>query len=278
MSAEDILRTIAETLACCNAVQGVVLGGSRATGIAGRNSDVDIGVYYERGLLDYDLLNELAARLDDTHRKHLLCREGEWGPWVNCGGWLTVNGYAVDIILRDLHRVKDMVDRTDRGEFAAHYQTGHPHAYVDAAYRGELASCRILYSRSRRFTEFKQYAETYPAALKRELLKFFGFEAAFSCMLAEKSLSCGDGCYLSGMVFRAVSAMNQALFALNEQWCLNEKKAVFRIDTFLKAPRRYSCRVNEVFKSLGDNPEQSLRMLKELCEESGALYGEQLSS
>jgi hypothetical protein len=33
-------------------------------------------------------------------------RPGEWGPWVDGGGWLHVGGTAVDWLYRDLDRVR----------------------------------------------------------------------------------------------------------------------------------------------------------------------------
>lgn len=57
-----------------------------------------------------------------------------------------MDGRPVDLILRNIARVKQVIEKTDAGETAAHYQTGHPHAYLDVMYRGELASCRILYA------------------------------------------------------------------------------------------------------------------------------------
>ena len=267
---EYVISRIRETLCACSCIEALVLGGSRATGGADKFSDIDIGIYYNKEKLDYTALNVMAARLDDEGRTNLICREGEWGPWVNCGGWLTVNGYPVDIIMRDMDRVAKVVERADRGEYSVHYQTGHPHAYVDVTYRGELACCNVMFSRGKKFMELKKHAEVYPAALKASLLQFFGFEAGFSCMMAEKSLPQGDGYYVTGHVFRAISALNQALFALNETWLLNEKKAIFRIDGFPLAPLHYAERVNTLFS---ERPEaRGIRMLKGLCEEGRALW------
>ena len=55
-----------------------MLGGSRATGTATENSDIDIGIYYEKGKVDFEELNITAQQLDDAHREHLICRECEW--------------------------------------------------------------------------------------------------------------------------------------------------------------------------------------------------------
>ncbi len=102
-----------------------------------------------------------------------------------------------DLILRDIARVRDILDRTERGETAAHYQTGHPHGYIDAMYRGELAAGKALYARDQSFTEMKERAEVYPEELRRALISFFMFEAKFSCMLAEGN-GRGGGSLLCG--------------------------------------------------------------------------------
>ena len=168
MPIEAIVQTIAKELRACPFLKGVVLGGSRATGCATESSDIDIGLYYE-GAIDYGQLNAIAQRLDDAHRENLVCREGEWGNWVNCGGWLVINGVHVDWILRDSARVKRILASSEAGQFSAHYQTGHPHAFLDVMYRGELACCKILYAADEEFAATKRQAERYPAALKRAL-------------------------------------------------------------------------------------------------------------
>ncbi len=133
---EAVIRKIKEAYRGCSFIKGIVLGGSRATGTATEKSDIDIGIYYDAGAVDYGELNKIAGELDDEHRDNLICREGEWGKWVNCGGWLVTDGFPVDIIMRDIDKVQRIVEETDRGVFSGHYQTGHPHAYLDVMYRG----------------------------------------------------------------------------------------------------------------------------------------------
>ena len=120
---DALIQRAVDALRACPFIAGIVLGGSRATGMATENSDVDIGVYYRHGQLNAEMLSRLAQELDDQHRENLVCGEGGWGPWVNCGGWLVMDGVHVDLILRDMDRVQEVVERTDRGEFSAHYQT-----------------------------------------------------------------------------------------------------------------------------------------------------------
>ena len=110
-----------------------------------------------------------------------------------------------------------------------HYQTGHPHAYVNVMYRGELASCKVLYSKDNDFSKLKEDAEYYTDSLKRALIAFFSFEAKFSCDLAKSYSQNNDVYYIVGHLFRSISALNQVLFAMNQTYCLNEKKATLRI-------------------------------------------------
>ena len=274
---EKLLSEITAALAPCPFVKGVVLGGSRATGTATDTSDVDIGVYYSRDTVDFDRLNEITQGLDDERRANLICHEGEWGAWVNCGGWLVIDGVHVDLILRDIERVERIVEQTEDGNISPHYQTGHPHAYIDVMYRGELASSRVLYAADGGFVALKKCAEIYPPKLKRALIDFFSFEAGFSCMLAEANADKGDAYYVTGHLFRSVSALNQALFALNEKWCLNEKKAPLRIDSFARKPEDYSKRVNAVFHGIGESLMSSVHTLRGLCDEAAGLCAKGLN-
>ena len=269
MPVNKILQKVTDELKQLPFVKAVVLGGSRATGTATGTSDIDIGIYYDG--IDYAALNNAAKRLDDEHRSSLICHEGEWGQWVNCGGWLIIDGINVDLIMRNYQKVKNIVQSSESGSFSLNYQTGHPHAFLDIMYRGELASCRILYTADSDFVKIKQQAEQYPPALQKTLMDFFLFEAGFSCMLAEKSLTSGDVYYLTGHIFRSVSALNQVLFALNKKWCLNEKKAVFRIASFKIAPADYTARINEIFANIAVNPHIATAILKKLCDETTAL-------
>ena len=84
--------------------------------------------------------------MDDENRNNLVVPPGAWGDWINGGGWLVINGYHVDLILRDIKRVEQIIKDTEQGIVTANYQTGHPHGYISAMYRGELAISKIQYT------------------------------------------------------------------------------------------------------------------------------------
>ncbi len=67
-------------------------------------------------------------------------------------------------------------------------------------------------------------------------------------MFAEDNVDKDDIYYVCGHCFRSISCLNQVLFALNEEYCINEKKAVKMIDGFFYQGRNKSS-ANRRFKS-----------------------------
>lgn len=266
---ENTIQRIADALRPLEFVRAVVLGGSRATGTAGAESDLDIGVYYDHERLDLAALNGIVGALDDEGRSDMVCPEGGWGPWVNCGAWLCVDGVATDLILRDVARVEKAIEDTDRGEITANYHPGHPHAYLNVMYRGELALCRVLWAREG-FAGMQARAQEYPEKMRQKLLEMFRFETGFALGIAEKSLRSGDPGYVAGNLYRAAACMNQALFAWNRAYCLNEKKAARRVETLAVHPENYAARMAEIFE--GPTAE-GVALMKALAAEADEICG-----
>ena len=263
---DGIMRSAAEKLSSLPFVEAVVLGGSRARGTHSADSDIDIGVYYRADLFDLYAINRAAAELDDERRENLVVPPGGWGEWVNGGGWLVVGGYHVDLILRDIARVERIVEETERGVVTAHYQTGHPHGYISTMYRGELV-CKVLYAKDARFFALKRRAEEYPAALRDALISFFLFEAEFSLTIMRANAASGDKYYAAGHLFRAVSCLNQVLFACNRAYCINEKKAVKMIASFPRKPKDYEKKVTRLFESLAGSLQECSALAGSLLSE-----------
>jgi hypothetical protein len=275
MTVQNILDQVRAELRGIPGVAGVVLGGSRARGTHHETSDIDIGIYYDDAAgFDLKAVEEAAKKLDDDHREQLIAPPGAWGPWVNGGGWLVVRGYHVDFLFRDIRRVEQVIDECLRGQVSAHYQTGHPHAYLNVMYMGELAISRILYDPAGRIAGMKAKTMPYPGAVRDAITGYFLFEASFSLMFAEKNVDKDDLSYVAGHVFRSVSCLNQVLFALNGEYCINEKKAVRMIEGFPVKPQDYKRRIDAIFSSLStdtDSARQAVAMLGKLVSETEKL-------
>lgn len=276
MDIEHILDKIIEPLSEVPGVVGVVLGGSRARGTAGVDSDIDIGIYYDLDEFDLAKVSSIATALDDAHRENIITPLGGWGEWVNGGGWLIIDGIHVDFIFRDIQRVEQVISDCIAGKITAHYHWGHPHAYINAMYMGELAICKILIDKNGQLQALKAKTKPYPANMKRAIIESFMSEAEFSFMHVQYNVDKDDVYYVAGHVFRVISCLNQVLFALNEEYCINEKKAVKMIANFPKAPLKYKERVDEIFSLLSsksDGSKVACDKLKALVEEVKFLAG-----
>lgn len=217
---------------------------------------------------------KIAKKLDDEHRDGIITSLGEWGAWVNGGGWLVIEGYHVDFLFRDVHRVSSIIDDCSAGKVSAHYQTGHPHAYLNVMYMGEIAICRILWDSDNRIQTLKAKTSPYPKPLQDAMIGYFTFEASFSLMLANKTASSDDITYVTGHCFRSISCLNQVLFAKNEMYCINEKRAVAMIETFSRKPANYKERLDQVITLLSSDTEktkQATALLQDLIAETEAL-------
>lgn len=113
MITDQQLHAIATSASEVPGIRAVVLGGSRARGTHHEGSDVDLGLYYDKDDLDIEQLAAHAA-VWNTSGPVEVTAPGSWGPWVDGGGWLTVNGTPVDWILRDIDRVQEQCDRARR--------------------------------------------------------------------------------------------------------------------------------------------------------------------
>jgi hypothetical protein len=164
-----LLARVSEALRPVRGMVALVLGGSRGRGTAGPASDYDIGLYYEPGTpLDVEELQRAMAPLVDAPSS-AVTRIGEWGPWINCGGWLTIG----------------------------------------ASWMGEIATCRPLWDPSGRIAELKNETWPYPEALRDALIARFGWEVGFAISNAEGAALRDELTHVAGCAYRALCCMAQ---------------------------------------------------------------------
>jgi hypothetical protein len=273
---EALLRTLVRCLSPVPGVEAIVLGGSRARGAATASSDYDVGLYYRTGRpLDVAALQKVVVTLDDRGAAAEVTPIGGWGPWIDGGGWLLADGVHVDLLYRNIDRVREAIDEAHAGKVDPHYQPGHPHAFLPTIYMGEVAYGRVLHDPSGVLAALQARTKPYPAALARALRARFEWEAEFALANARKSLDRRDVSYLAGCAFRAVACLCQTLFALNGIYLLNEKGAVATVETFARRPANFAQRVADLFADLGSGAHASgLDRLETLIAESRSLWEE----
>jgi len=228
MDANAILSAVVSAFRDVKGIDALVLGGSRATNTATAHSDIDIGVYYN-GDFDLAALKRACEAIDDAHRKDCITDIGDWGPWINGGGWLTVQGIPVDILFRDTAKVTKCIDDCMNGIVTLDYQCGHPFAFVNAIYMGEVHYCKVLRAMNGKIGALKELLRTYPREYKRASIQKFLWECEFSLMCGRKAIARQDIVYASGSLFRCAVCLVYAAFSANEMYCLNEKGSLNRL-------------------------------------------------
>jgi predicted nucleotidyltransferase len=226
---ENILARIIHAFHGVTGIDAIVLGGSRATGTANKDSDIDIGIYYDTKLFDLSSFRRQAASLDDEHRNNAITDPGEWGPWINGGGWLKIDGTAVDILFRDTSKVINVIDDCFDGKITIDYQCGHPFGFVNAIYMGEVAHCKILSSNNSLISDQKKRLEKFPIHYQNAAIQKFLWECEFSRQCGMKAIGKGDIIYAAGSLFRCAVSLLQVLYAMNKMYMLNEKGSLGRL-------------------------------------------------
>ncbi|MWV42634.1 DNA polymerase subunit beta [Paenibacillus sp. HJL G12] len=272
MNVQFTISNMVDSLKHITGISALVLGGSRAKGTENHNSDIDIGIYYdsEKGL-DITELRRVAAAMDDDHRENLVTEIGDWGPWINGGGWLKVNQTPVDFLYRDQNKVSYVIEECIRGGITIDYQPGHPHGFVNSIYLAEIALCKVLWDPSGVVGKLKSRTTPYPPVFHEATIQKFCWEATFALDNGYKGIHKKDLSYIAGCFFRSVSCLNQVLFAMNETFLMNEKGATAIADSFSIVPGKYSQRINEIFTLLmedQENVKKAFNMMRELIQET----------
>jgi predicted nucleotidyltransferase len=206
------VAALADELATIQGVVAVVLGGSRAVGTHRADSDWDLAVYY-RDSLDPGLLRELG------HRGYV-SQLGEWGPVMNGGAWLTIEGTPVDVLFRDLDVVEGWLGEALEGRFEVLSQNGYLAGAPTYVVVGELATCRVISGELPR--------PAFPEPLAAVAAKRWRGRAGVALMFAAIHARGGDPVPCNGMLALAILCVAHARLVERREWALNEKGLVRR--------------------------------------------------
>lgn len=239
-----LARAIAARAVQVPGIVAVSLGGSHAQGNARPDSDIDLSLAYDAAHpFNLAALNALCRDLDDTGTAQATA-PGGWGPWVDGGAWLTVEGRRVDFIYRELGRVEQSVENALGGRVILHAQPGHPHGIHGHHYAAELACAVLLNDPMDRLERLRLRLGNYPTPLAEALERQYGWQPNFWLDAADKGLGRGDVHYAQGCLYQAVMAMVQTLCARSRAWILNEKGAVTLAGALPKSPPDFAAKVD----------------------------------
>lgn len=232
------MAQLAADLAGLPGVVAVVLGGSRAAGTHRPDSDWDLGLYYRASFEPSEL-----RRLG--HEGHVSAL-GEWGPIMDGGAWLTLEGAPVDVLFRDLDRVERWLEDARRGRFEVLTQNGYVVGAPTYLPAGELALCRPIAGELPR--------PEFPDALAESAPVRWRGRASVCLMFARTHAGLGDTVACTGMLAQAALCTGHARLAERREWVLNEKRLIERAGLGAVAQPVASGDVDAVAAVLGVEP------------------------
>jgi hypothetical protein len=253
MQNDQMSERIVTALRPVPGVAAIVLGGSRGRGTATDASDHDFGLYYEPAApIDVPALRAAVGPLLADEATATITAIGEWGPRINGGAWLTVDGHKVDLLYRDLSRVRDIIADCRAGLITMDYQPGHPHGFCSAIYAGEVATCRPLHDDAGVVARLKSELVPFPVALRDAIVFRFKWEVRFSIDNATLAAKRSEQTHVAGSAYRALCCIAQVLFAANGRWLINEKGALAEAARFPVTVKGIDEAVADVWRAIGE--------------------------
>ncbi|MFF4468618.1 nucleotidyltransferase domain-containing protein [Streptomyces sp. NPDC001599] len=212
---QAFLDTTADRLAALPAVRAVTLGGSRAQGTHGPDSDWDLAVYY-RGAFDPEDLRAVGWPGEVSEL-------GAWGGGVfNGGAWLTIDGRRVDVHYRDLDVVEHEMAEAEAGRFGVEPLMFHLAGIPTYLVVAELAINEVLRGDPPR-------PAAYPEALRTTAPeRWYGAATATLAYAKAGHAPKGALTQVAGALALATTQTAHAVLAARGEWVTNEKGLVQR--------------------------------------------------
>jgi predicted nucleotidyltransferase len=212
---ESFCAEAASRLAALPGVLAVSLGGSRAAGTAGPDSDWDFAVYYRGSGFDPESLRSLGW-------PGQIFPIGGWGGGVfNSGAWLTAGDRRVDVHYRDLDDIEYRLAEAQAGRFRIERLMFHLAGVPTYIVLAELAGHRVLHGDLPR--------PAYPPALSEAAARAWQAEALATLDYAQRAHAArGHLADTAGAIAIAACQAAHAVLAARGEWITNDKTLLDR--------------------------------------------------
>ncbi|WP_433022000.1 nucleotidyltransferase domain-containing protein [Kribbella sp. CA-294648] len=217
MQAHDdsaFLAQVTQRLATLPQVHAVALGGSRAVGTHGPDSDWDFAVYY-RGAFSPQDVRKLGWPGEASEI-------GGWGGGVfNGGAWLQADGRRIDVHYRDLDDVEHQLAEAREGRFHVERLLFHLAGIPSYIVVAELAINQVLHGTLPK--------PDFPEALRWTALERWWGEARLTLDYARTAhAEQGHLAETAGAIATAGCQAAHAILAARGNWVTNEKALLDR--------------------------------------------------
>lgn len=274
----EILHRVVAALRPVRGIAAIGLGGSHARGRARPDSDLDICLLYSAAApLDIAQVRTVAGRLDDGGSP-VVAALGEWGPWVDGGAWLIVDGQRVDFLYRAEEKVETVLTDAEAGRYETHFDQQPPFGYFGPTLLGEIAIMIPLVDPLGRLAALQAQVQLVPPALRQAIVQNCLWSVDFGLTaFAPKYVASANVHAVAGCLTRFGQALVLALFALNGRYFMNDKTALVEIGEFDAAPDDFALRLSAILAAVGHDQEilgSAVAKFRALFDEVRGLAGE----
>lgn len=261
----SLLEWLVDQLSRITGVSAIVLGGSYASGTHHETSDLDIGLYYsEAAPFSIADIRRIAQALS-VNGTATVTGFYEWGAWVNGGAWIHTPQGKVDFLYRNSDHIQRTIAEAQQGISQHDYDQQPAYGFYSVIYLAETQICIPLHDPELLITQLKRSVETYPTRLKQKIITDSLWGAEFTLLHALGFAAQGDIYNTVGCLTRVVSNITQALFALNEQYFLRDKKVMDMIARFPNLPSGYIQQINRILACPGGTAQELTKTVRELA-------------
>ncbi len=264
-SLDGITEQLSSKLWAVNGVEAIVLSGAHAKGNTTDDSALDLALLYrDANGIDAEKVRDIASEINDT-LDSIVVEVGGWGPWINGGAKLVVDGQPVDVHYRSIDAYERVIEQAQIGVAEHDWLQRPPYGFPSVAYLGEIEMCKILLDPRDVVSDLRELVRPYPEALKTNLINGFLWGAEHTIESARLPAARNDAYAAMGGITRAVAMITFAVFALNEHYYTDDRGALDLTSSFAVAPKHFTSRMHDALRDphLGGAVEQLGRIIDE---------------
>ena len=171
-------------------------------------------------------------------------------------------------------QLRRVIDEGRRGVWRHDYDQQPPHGFRSVVYFAETHFCIPLHDADGEIRRLKEAVAEFPAPLKARIIQDALWGAEFALWSCQGFVAEGDICNAVGCMTRVSHYLVHAIFALNEEYFLNDKHIERVLAILPRVPDKYAARVADVLARPGRDREglnASLASLRQVWAETVAL-------